>query len=841
MWLQGEEGVMNYQKGSVLAATLIILVMLGTMGVAIIYMTSESQLSEILDQESQEAFYLAEAGVNYARINPFSDGVTQNFSGGSFTLDVNAVGNGLLQVRSVGKKGDASAVLNKVVQAGGKRYPDDVVLLLEGGVENTAENPKNVIDSSVYFHQGVGSTVNAYQTTDDNPIIDYWGNPVDSIQFLGANRNVEGWGSFVEVPDDDALDLTTAGTLSAWIYADVLNGLEGIIYKGNGSDPEAYSLRYIDNGNIGGESVHQVLVLTVNGGGRGYAINSGRVKILPGRWYHVAGTWSANGDADGPDGMRLYVNGSEVSYEEVEVEAPVNDDPLYIGTQALDRSNQIYFEGLMTDILVVSRALRAAEVESLFKSRELFYQFSSLELNNLTTNDDTIHKFTGKVSSGVSTNSDSFNGDGSFEFNGTGYLIPEAPWINLDLNSDRFTLAAKVKPLEYLDEDGNESIKDGIIAYSRYLGTSASYTDDLIIKLEVINSKIVFSVGPALNGNSSLINGGISATVEDSLEINKWYNLIAVYQGDERSVSEGSGEDWCELAVNGALSGKNYGYTPKIFPNSVFPQYFTLVVGNGFDKNNEGFYGLIDEVEFFDRIFINSDIAESSRKALALWLLDDLTLENRTVANEMSDAFYGVTEGTPISEIKAGKVGLRLDGETQFAYGEFETGVGAALNDGYPMSFNVWMYLDGEVGASDWGIFSLDKADTNTSSFWTATYLNKNTSSLTLQSGNAVKNELLYNTALDSIDPAQWFMVTAVYYDAYRMGLYLNGVKVVDSDVYNDYKNKNVTVDDAFNRWLIGRWAGSAGDTYFKGWIRKVSVYNFSLTDGEISTLYSDD
>lgn len=54
----------------------------------------------------------------------------------------------------------------------------------------------------------------------------------------------DGTDDYVSITDDDTLDLSTSGTLEAWIYMTGTVDGAGIIHKGNGSTNEAYSLRF---------------------------------------------------------------------------------------------------------------------------------------------------------------------------------------------------------------------------------------------------------------------------------------------------------------------------------------------------------------------------------------------------------------------------------------------------------------------------------------------------------------------------------------------------------------------------------------------------------------------
>ena len=116
------------------------------------------------------------------------------------------------------------------------------------------------------------------------------------------NFNAGGTHNYVTVPDSSGLDLTTAGTIMAWIYIPsttpvTTSGL-GIVHKGNSATDEPYGLViYRQNSNF--RYIQFVLRSSNNGTQR---VERGGTNLSYNTWYHVAGSW-------GPNGLRVYVNG----------------------------------------------------------------------------------------------------------------------------------------------------------------------------------------------------------------------------------------------------------------------------------------------------------------------------------------------------------------------------------------------------------------------------------------------------------------------------------------------------------------------------------------------------
>lgn len=178
---------------------------------------------------------------------------------------------------------------------------------------------------------------------------------------VGTALQFDGQGSYVRIEDSDALDLTTAGTLEAWIYADSLipNYCQGIIHKGdkaNFSD-EAYSLQFWS-----GTSV----ALIVNyGGGSNYSLIQSGTQLIPNQWYHVVGTWDETG-------MSIYINGALNASNSTKVAAQSSAGDLYIGAQISETYSSYYhnlpFDGIIDEAQIYDRALGADEVASYYNS-----------------------------------------------------------------------------------------------------------------------------------------------------------------------------------------------------------------------------------------------------------------------------------------------------------------------------------------------------------------------------------------------------------------------------------------------------------------------------------------
>ncbi|MFA6320302.1 MAG: LamG-like jellyroll fold domain-containing protein [Candidatus Omnitrophota bacterium] len=179
---------------------------------------------------------------------------------------------------------------------------------------------------------------------------------------VGAALDFDGTGSHVSVPDSSVLDLTTQGTVAAWIYADSIPSFAGIIHKGDNADfsDEAYSLQFW-TGNT--------LALCINPTGTSdysqTALLQSKTVVAPQQWYYVVGTWDSSG-------MSLYVNGALDSYTTNTAVAQNSSGSLNIGSQTSQNYNSSWlnmpFSGTVDEVNVSSNVMTAEQVKAYYDS-----------------------------------------------------------------------------------------------------------------------------------------------------------------------------------------------------------------------------------------------------------------------------------------------------------------------------------------------------------------------------------------------------------------------------------------------------------------------------------------
>lgn len=164
-----------------------------------------------------------------------------------------------------------------------------------------------------------------------------------ALRFTGNN-------GYVTMPDTSAVEITTAGTVSAWININSFkNAFAGIVHKGTRADfkDEAYTLQFWTNNRF-------YWGVTTPNGAQPNVISPSAPPT--GTWVHVLGTWDSTA-------MKLYVDGVMVA-SRAGVEAIRSPGAFNIGAQ-LDAPPYYSFDGLIDDVRIYNRALTAGEVAAI--------------------------------------------------------------------------------------------------------------------------------------------------------------------------------------------------------------------------------------------------------------------------------------------------------------------------------------------------------------------------------------------------------------------------------------------------------------------------------------------
>ena len=137
------------------------------------------------------------------------------------------------------------------------------------------------------------------------------------VQFSANALQFDGVDDVVNIPDNNTLDITSAITLEAWVYATKNSGIQNVISKSSSSVNNGYIFPRTDNG-----WTNVVMYLHIGGGWRTLSAPYPSLNA----WHHLAATY------DGVT-MRLYIDGVQAATMAQTGTITTNANVLALGNQ----------------------------------------------------------------------------------------------------------------------------------------------------------------------------------------------------------------------------------------------------------------------------------------------------------------------------------------------------------------------------------------------------------------------------------------------------------------------------------------------------------------------------
>ena len=158
----------------------------------------------------------------------------------------------------------------------------------------------------------------------------------------GNSVTFNGTSGYITVNDNNTLDLTTAMTLSAWVYPTRSSSWQTVMMK------ELDAIYYLYAGGNG----TNIPTAGINIGG--YKEISSTTSIPTNAWTYLAATWDGTTE-------RLYVNGTQMASLDVSGTLQNTSDPLRIGGNTHWGE---YFQGRIDDLRIYNTALTQSEIQT---------------------------------------------------------------------------------------------------------------------------------------------------------------------------------------------------------------------------------------------------------------------------------------------------------------------------------------------------------------------------------------------------------------------------------------------------------------------------------------------
>ncbi|MDD5226000.1 MAG: LamG domain-containing protein [Candidatus Omnitrophica bacterium] len=303
------------------------------------------------------ALFLAQSGIHKAIFNIKATGtplpVSNIDANNTISVTVVAQCSNVYQLKSIGTSVLSGDSISRTVFAQYDSGANKISLYLEN--DGAGILPPMCCNETWWpFSEGLGNTtgISPYQGTltpgSPNPgwITDRLGVAARALRFNQNNPT-----NYVVVPDPlpapSKLDLTTAGTVMAWVYVDTQVANASVVHKGGTTTASnAYALIL----NRRNSSQGRVNFWIYNGPGNGTRyLATGGTDIGTGGstgWHHIAGTWGSNG-------LRVYRDGQPDGSNAAVQTARTNNNSLYIGamgtlasgTEFRGRIDEVYIYG----------------------------------------------------------------------------------------------------------------------------------------------------------------------------------------------------------------------------------------------------------------------------------------------------------------------------------------------------------------------------------------------------------------------------------------------------------------------------------------------------------------
>jgi len=184
---------------------------------------------------------------------------------------------------------------------------------------------------------------------------------------VGGGYIFDGVNDVITVPDSNSLDLTTEGTLAAWIKIDTMvgDGGRGVISKRTSDSVSGITYTMFVRGETRTFGIN-----IADAGGSDTLSTEESVRLN--QWDHIAFTFD-NGD------YKLYINGVLDASSTGGRNAKITTHPVNIGKRTSGGDAQNNFNGSIDEVKIYNRSLSSADIKDLFELGRAHIQWGEYE------------------------------------------------------------------------------------------------------------------------------------------------------------------------------------------------------------------------------------------------------------------------------------------------------------------------------------------------------------------------------------------------------------------------------------------------------------------------------
>jgi len=547
------------------------------------------------------------------------------------------------------------------------------------------------------------------------------------------------------------------------------------------------------------------------------------------QWYHVVAVYNYVNSTTGT--AYLYLNGTlAVSAACSAANCTLMDNigtiPRLIGKKG-DSAN--YFNGIIDDVRVYSRALSATEITNLYQSGAA--QVVAINSNGLTGywnfnegSGSTAKDFIETAPTGSIVGSPSWvpgKQGTALSFNGSSQYTD----IPLTVNYPAITVSAWFKAASL-------SVSNSRIVANDHTDT-AGHMDGFQLMFNSGGATGFFDVG---NGSTEG-----RATWSQQLSTGTWYHYVGVYDGSH---------------VYAYLNGVQVA-SASYAGGAIASSPFDVNIGRNPQYAGDYFSGVVDDVRIYSRAMSAGEVAALYTAAIpagkvtlntssanltngstlqsglvGLWTFDGLDVTDKVYdrSGQGNNGYVGAA-GPATSTMKTiGKLGQALN----FANGPY-LDMGTIGSPGTSdFSVSAWIKTGADYSALSGNIVNTRNVITTSNAGYQLSVNISNKVYIAFSDGSAAR--LRVDTSAPTINDNAWHLVTATFQRNGNATIYIDGSLASTPSVNISSQPGSVTDSSDF---LIGKQQdGSGKDSPFNGIIDDVRLYNRVLSSAEVKQLY---